>query len=267
MFNTRDIVWIDFETASTLDLRAAGTHAYSTDASTRAIVLAYALGDAPALTWHTDGAILDWTDAPHDLRDAVNRGAIVAAWNASFDSAIWNYSTLGFPFLLPEQVIDVMVQAGCSNLPTDLESASRALGGAGKQKDGKKLIKLFSVDGANPNGHPTEWKQFLAYARMDIEAMREVYRRTRPVPIAEWQQYWAFEHINRRGVIIDLPFVQRAAALAAIDAIASGHRLAELTNKAVTRVTQAQRLANWLHDSLRRGDARSAHHRGSAGRG
>ena len=148
--------------------------------------------------------------------------------------------TLGFPFLPPERVIDAMIQAGVSNLPTDLESASRALGGPGKQKDGKKLIELFCVEGAAPSEHPEKWQRFLSYARQDVEAMREVYRRTRPLPRAEWAQYWAFEHINRRGVAVDLPFVRRAAALAAEDAVAIGRRLAELTGGAVTRVDAGQ---------------------------
>ena len=59
-----------------------------------------------------------------------------------------------------------------------------------------------------------------------------------------------FEHINRRGVALDMPFVRRAAALAAEDAVASGRRLAELTGGAVTKVTQAKRIATWLHDNL-----------------
>ena len=185
MFSTRDIVWVDFETASVLDLKAVGTLRYAADASTRATVLAFALGDGPARTWHADGAILDWGNAPDDLRNTVDRGAILAAWNANFDSAIWNYATLGFPFLAPERVIDPMVQAGVSNLPTDLESASRYLGGEGKQKDGKKLIKLFCIEGADPREHPEEWQRFLAYAGRDIEAMRDVYRRTRPLPLEE----------------------------------------------------------------------------------
>ena len=148
--------------------------------------------------------------------------------------AIWNYATLGFPFLAPERVIDPMIQAGVSNLPTDLESASRALGGEGKQKDGKKLIRLFCIEGAAPSEHPEEWQRFLAYACQDVEAMRDAYRRTRPLPLAEWQQYWAFEHINRRGVAVDMPFVRRAAALAAEDAVAIGRRLTELTDGTVT---------------------------------
>jgi DNA polymerase len=250
MFNASDLIWLDFEVASAINLKAAGTFRYAADASTRAIVLAYAIGDASALTWHADGAILDWDSAPDDLRATFARGATVAAWNASFDAAVWNYATLGFPSLPPERVIDVMVQAGVSNLPTDLESASRALGGEGKQKDGKKLIKLFCVEGADPREHPEKWQLFLGYARQDVEAMRDAYRKTRPLPLAEWREYWAFEHINRRGVLLDMPFVRGAAALAVEDGVAIGRRLVELTAKAVTRVTQAKRMATWLHDNL-----------------
>jgi DNA polymerase bacteriophage-type len=242
--------WFDFEVAGLRDLKAVGPFRYATDVSTRAIILAYAIGDGPELAWHADGAILDWDHAPDDLRAAFDRGGTGAAWNASFDSNVWNYATLGFPFLAPERVIDVMVQAGVSNLPTDLENASRALGGEGKQKDGKKLIKLFCVEGADPREYPEEWQLFLSYARQDVGAMRDVHRRTRPLPLAEWQQYWAFEHINRRGVVLDMPFVRRAAALAAEDGVAIGRRLAELTDGAVTRVTQAKRIAAWLHDQL-----------------
>jgi DNA polymerase len=233
MFTSADLILIDFETLGReSDLKAV------------------APGDAPAQVWHADGEILDWDYAPDDLRAAFERGATFAAWNAAFDSAVWNYATLGFPFLAPERVIDPMIQAGVSNLPTDLESASRALGGEGKQKDGKKLIRLFCIEGAAPADHPEEWQRFLAYARLDIEAMRDVYRRTRPLPLAEWREYWAFEHINRRGVMLDMAFVRHAAAMAAEDAVAIGRRLAELTDGAVTGVGQVQRIATWLHDNL-----------------
>lgn len=250
MFDVRDLIWIDFETAGTVDLRSAGAIRYASDPATRAIVLAYALGDGPARTWDAAGEILDWDHAPDDFRAAFDRGMILAAWNASFDSAVWNFSTLAFPFVAPERVIDPMIQAGVSNLPIDLEGASRALGGGGKQKDGKALIKLFSVEGAAPAEHPEEWVRFLTYACQDIEAMRVVYRGTRPLPPEEWRQYWNFERINRRGVEIDLEFVRRAAALAIEDGVAIGRRLTELTCEAVTKVTQANRLASWLCEQL-----------------
>ena len=249
MFAPDTLGYIDFEVLGReVDLKGVGTYAYAAVAD--AIVLAFAIGNAPVQVWHNDGAILDWDDAPPDFRAAFDGGVTFAAWNAGFDAAIWNYSTLGFPFLAPERVIDPMIQAGVSNLPTDLESASRILGGGGKQSDGKKLIRLFCVEGASPGEHPEEWRQFLSYAGRDVEEMRRVYRATRPLPREEWAQYHAFENINRRGVTVDVPFVRRAAALAAEDAIAIGHRLVKLTDGAVTRVTQAKRIATWMHDQL-----------------
>src|SRR5258708_37198787 len=99
--------WFDFEAASSLDLKAVGTFRYVTDASTRAIVLAYAIGDGPALAWHADGAILNWDNAPDDLCAAYACSAKkLAAWNAGFDTPVWNYETVGFPLLVPERVID-----------------------------------------------------------------------------------------------------------------------------------------------------------------
>ena len=250
MFGADELIWLDFESASALNLKASGTIRYATDVSTRAIVLAYAIGNSSPFIWHCNGATLAWDHAPSHLRGAFARGATFAAWNAGFDSAIWNYATFGFPFLAPERVIDPMIQAGVSNLPVGLESASRALGGAGKQKDGKKLVRMFSIEGAAPREHPEQWQRFLAYARQDVEAMRSVYRCTRPLPRREWEEYWAFERVNRRGAAIDVPYVRRAAVLASEDAVAIGHRLAELTDGAVVRVTQAKRLAAWLHDQL-----------------
>ncbi len=97
MFNAGDLVWFDFEVASPVDLKAAGTLRYAADVSTRAIVLAYAIGNGPPAAWHADGAILDWDTAPDDLRAAFDRGATFAAWNAGFDTAVWNYATLDFP--------------------------------------------------------------------------------------------------------------------------------------------------------------------------
>ena len=72
-FSADQISWIDFEVKSKVDLKADGTLRYVAEAATSAIILAYAIGDAPALTWHADGAILDWDNAPDDLRAAFAR--------------------------------------------------------------------------------------------------------------------------------------------------------------------------------------------------
>jgi hypothetical protein len=108
---------------------------------------------------------------------------------------------------------------------------------------------MFCIEGADPREHPAKWERFLAYARKDIGAMREVYGRTRPLPLEEWRQYWAFEHINQRGVSLDMLYVRHAAALAIEDAVAINRRLVKLTDGVIKRVAQ-RKLAAWLHDNL-----------------
>ena len=96
-FSVDQIAFIDFESKALVDLKAVGhlsVRRRSVDQRNRA-----GLCDRrrTGSYWHADGAILDWNDAPDDLRDAFDRGMMFAAWNASFDSAVWNFATLGFP--------------------------------------------------------------------------------------------------------------------------------------------------------------------------
>jgi hypothetical protein len=59
LFSVDDLGWLDFETfGDALDLKAAGVFRYAATPSTRAIALAYALGNGPVRVWHADGAIL-----------------------------------------------------------------------------------------------------------------------------------------------------------------------------------------------------------------
>ena len=72
MFAPEELVWFDFETSSAVDLKTAGGVRYSVDETTKAIVLAFAIGDEPAEVWHAAGTILDWNDAPEALGPASN---------------------------------------------------------------------------------------------------------------------------------------------------------------------------------------------------
>lgn len=249
MLNGRSL-WIDFETASAVDLKTAGAVRYADDPSTRAIVLAYGVDDEAPKSWHANGAILEWANVPQDLRLAFISDRPVVAWNGGFDREIWNFATVGFPMLTPGRLKDAMAQATASGLPANLERASTRQGGAGKDKEGKRLIKLFCVELANPAEHPDDWMAFLAYARRDIDAMREVVARTRPLSADEWAEYHAFETVNERGIGIDVPFVRQAARLAKDDRAHAGRRLAALTGGVVTAVTQASRIARYLYERL-----------------
>ena len=208
MFNADDHIWGDFEVASAVDLKAAGTFRYVADASTRAIVLAYAIGDEPARVWHADGAILDWDNAPDDLRAAFDRGATFRAWNASFDSAIWNYATLGFPFL------DAGARHRRDGPGRRLQSADRSRKRLARARRRGQAERRQEADPAvlhRGRGARRSSRRVAALSRLRAPGRRGDARSLSPdapLPRGEWQQYWAFEHINRRGVVLDMPFVR-----------------------------------------------------------
>lgn len=243
------IGWIDFETRSTRSIKS-GTYAYMSEAD--ALICAFAIGDLPACALETP---LHWEAMPavfrtHHLR--VTQGdAVWAAWNAGFDRAAWNYATLDWPECPPEYFIDVMAQAQAAGLPPGLDAAAKHSGSGRKAAVGKALIKLFcepDEDGAfaGQDFHPTEWQTFLDYAANDVEVMREVFRGTSQLPLAEWREYWAAEHINQRGVGCDLDLAGKAFRMAQIDKVLSAKELSTLTGGAVTAVTQPLRMIKWL---------------------
>jgi len=251
-FAPGDIGWIDFETRSGTPI-AAGSYRYATEAN--AIILAYAIGDAPARTIAVASLdrTLTWADMPDEIRHFHSRvaagEAVWAAWNAGFDKAIWNFATLNFPEMKAEHIIDVMAQAVASGLPPDLSEAARQCGGPDlKDKAGKKLIGLFSdpKSGATIASHPAEWAHMQEYASDDIDAMRSVFRTTRPLPLAEWQEYWAMEAVNERGACIDLVMVEQAARLAHDDRTMSSVALREITLGALYSVDHVKRMIEWL---------------------
>ena len=77
--------------------------------------------------------------------------------------------------------------------------------------------------------------------------MRAVFRVTRQLSAEEWQEYWAMERVNERGVYIDEKMVAQAARLAEEDKRRSCFELERLTEcRTVTSVDQVARLTDWL---------------------
>jgi DNA polymerase len=252
-FALANVGYLDFETWSPHDLTVVGAYRFAGEAF--ATVLAYAIGraDTAAVALKTTRRPLSWDEMPDALKAhhaRVQRGeAVWCAWNAAFDRAIWNYSTVGFPFMEPRYMIDAMAQAGAAGLPTDLHAASRYAGtNVPKYESGRELIKLFALPAstASPVSHPDEWMQFVLYARRDVDAMRAVFESTRQLPIEEWQEYWAMEAINECGARVDMSMVAHAAKLAEIDRVKVRAELERLTGGAVTTIDQIARLVTWL---------------------
>jgi DNA polymerase len=262
-FAPDEIGWIDFESANKVNDIKVGAYRYACDAD--AVIAAYAIGDGPVRTVEVTyfPQTLTWADMPDEFKahhDRVLSGkAVWAAWNAAFDKAIWNYSAIDWPRLEPHHIIDVMAQAVASGLAPDMRMAAIQCGAERKDEAGKELIRMFCMPYqenaktgrpiagyATPQTHPQEWDEFCNYASNDPIAMRSVFKHTRQLPWAEWEQYWAGELINERGIGIDLKMITHAAVLAEQDRIKSRARLRTLTNNAVGSVDEVAKITKWL---------------------
>jgi len=254
-----DFCFVDVETRSFEDVTIHG--AYRHNAKGRVTIFTYAIGDGEVKDWvledWTPGKKLDWADAPDDLLDALQEVEEGRKWfvahNAGFEYNAFTRGMIGLEDFRVEWMIDSMIQGMRSHLPADLKGAAKAIGLTQKQDAGKALIRLFADEAgtATPQSHPEEWAAFRSYARDDVAAMRDVFFATMPLHRRMWEEYWASERINHRGVKIDLPFVRGAAALAAKLAAKSNADIEELTGGEVKTVRQNAALLNWIRRELR----------------
>jgi DNA polymerase len=260
-----DYCFFDFETRALPgsgnggDLKIAGTYRYAKNA--RPIILTYAIGEQPVECIDLYEPLdIDFSRLCYFFDRAASGKAWFVAWNTGFDRTIWNNSLFAKkPGLLrPEMALDAMAQATASNLPADLQSASKAIGGPGKRLDGKDLIRLFSLaDGATPKSHPREWEDFKRYAVQDTQVLREVFRGTRALERFEWEEYWVSERINERGIAVDIPFCEAAYDVSQASTGWANRRLQELTGDPVMRITMVKRIADWVYDRLESSEARA----------
>lgn len=221
-----ELLFLDTETFSPVDLKKSGAYAYSEHPETEILICSYAFNDEPVRLWDsTDGSRM-----PEDLRKGLRRvqrgkAKLVMQNGLLFDRLLmrecWGID------IDPRNIIDTMICAFRHSLPGSLDALCQVLQVEeenAKDKRGKALIQRFckptpknyKVRRYTKDTHPSEWTEFLSYAKSDISAMREVYH-----SLPDWGNI-EFENtvlaidqrINDRGF-----FVDTALANAAIDAV------------------------------------------------
>ena len=221
-------LFIDIETYSSVDLRAAGLYPYVGADDFEVLLVQYAWGDEPVLCidlmtdmWDegTEDELLDVLAALQDP------GVLKIAHNNAFERAALGKHLRRY--LPPEQWHDTMVLSAMNGLPMSLEAAGDALGvELQKLKEGTALISYFCkpckptiANGGRtrnmPWHAPDKWERFKAYGVRDVEAMRQIYRRLQRFPIPEWERrVWCLDaRINERGVLVDRDFAEAAIAV------------------------------------------------------
>ena len=262
--NPDDYCFFDVETRSPEDVTLVGAYRHNT--AGMVVIFTYAIGETGEIKdWVVPDfeTRLNWHDMPQDLHDFWYRArhgeAWFVAWNAAFDRLAANrgmdvYGNTGVREVLTvEMTIDAMAQAVRSHLPPDLLGAGASIGAkVQKDKDGKRLIKLFSdpEGGGTPQSHPEDWEKFRQYARDDVGTMREIFFGTLPLSRAEWEEYWASERINDRGLPIDTEFVRAASDLAEYNAKRVKADVQRISDNELYSVNQHEKMTQWVLDRI-----------------
>lgn len=247
-------IYLDLETYNEKPIRN-GSYKYAE--TVEIMLVGYAIDDAPAKVWDvTTGELM-----PGEIRTAlVDENIRVVIHNSMFDRVQMAESSFPISF---ERIHDTMVQALSHSLPGSLDTLCMILNipqEQRKQKTGTSLVQLFcqprpkkaKLRRATRHTHPTEWAMFVDYCRMDVEAMREVYKR-----LPKWNypgnpdevRFWHHDQrMNDRGIQIDTAFVEAAVAAAARAKAVLKTRAQELTDDKVENATKRAQVLTFIEE-------------------
>ena len=221
------ILFLDLETFCETPI-THGTHKYSEGAEI--IVSAWAVDDGPVQV--AEGL-------SNKMVAEILRADTVVIHNSTFDRTVLRHNGV---IVAPERIHDTMVQAMSHGLPGSLDKLCAIMGvpvDQAKSKAGKSLIQLFckpsstrTIRRATSATHPVEWGRFLEYARLDVEAMRVLYKRLPRMNYPQPREHalWCLDQrMNDRGFLVDTDL-----ARAALDTVAKAKRTMDLRTQEMT---------------------------------
>ncbi len=250
---TSPTLYCDLETFSAKDIRA-GSHAYAADPSAEVLLWGYAIDDAPAKVWDVTAGPM-----PEELRQALDEVARKERRHVWQNGVMFDRVFLSYvmpDIVLPMETLDdTMVMAYQAGLPGSLKELCQVFhlsADKAKDADGSRLIQIFckplpstwELDRATSKTHPEEWAKFVNYCRLDIESMREVYKKlpafNRTAKERELQVLDAT--INMRGIGVDVEFAEAA--------IATAERAKKDIDKQVFKLTDGRVVTAGQRDAL-----------------
>jgi DNA polymerase len=163
----------------------------------------------------------------------------------------------GWPELKLEQTRCDMAKARAHAAPGKLERFGDVFGlNIKKDKDGKRLLDLFSVPQTptkkqpklwiKPHDNPAEFAKLLSYNGTDVLTEAEAAMRTPDLPPDELQTWLVDQRVNSRGIQVDLQGMENCIAIVQ-QAYAKGNaELSSLTNGAVKQASELPSIKKWL---------------------
>lgn len=242
-------LWLDLETYSTVPIKH-GAHRYAEEAEV--LLVALAVDDLPTGVWDTQFRPT-WK---HDLQHQIDAADTVVIHNSAFDRTILRHQGVNVPL---DKIEDTMVMALAHSLPASLGALCDILGvpvDKAKDKSGKKLIQLFTkpcprnwkIRRATAETHADDWSSFTEYARLDVDAMRDIHGRLPRWNYTHGERHlWQLDQgINDRGIAVDVDLAKSAIRAFRRASGSLAARAVSLTGGAVPSATQRDKLLDYL---------------------
>ena len=253
MTDIENLLFLDLETRSTVDLRKTGAYVYASDPSTSVTVARLALGMEEPWEWRPGRELLPKYRA--HLEDPTKQ---VVAHNAQFERLLIEgvlRPRHGWPLVAIDRWICTMARVRAQALPASLDGAGMALGlPIKKDGDGYRLMLQMcrprAVDAAT--GSVTWWEDEVRMTRLsdycstDVKVERQIFRSTAALPQPELDVWDLTETMNDRGVRFDMSFVAAASIVAEETVALLNHDMNLLTVGAVKTASNIGALKTWL---------------------
>lgn len=245
-----DDLWLDFETRSRVNLKSAGARRYAADASTGITVVVWYFRGVWKSACPLHPSI--GTHALFHLYEDVRQCKRLVAHHANFDLSILR---AGNPYLTVEvQKIDcTMARAQAISLPGGLEEICMTLGVQGKDPEGRRLVMLTCKPQRDGIFHEdiATYQKLMAYCFRDVQCLINVDARLPPLTPAERLIFERTWRKNEIGLPIDVHLATAIAMRRQEIEQESTATLMELTQNAVTRLSQRQRIIEWANGGNR----------------
>jgi DNA polymerase len=244
-----DDLLADFETRSRTDLKKAGARRYAADPSTGVTTVVWFFRNV----WKTACTVHPHlgTHTLADLYVDVRLCRRFVAHHANFDVSILRAVN---PFLdLPLSKIDcTMGRAQALALPGGLDQVCNTLGIKGKDPRGRALVMATCKpqrDGTF-NEDVQTFRDLLDYNVQDVRCLIELDSRLPPLSPDERLIFERTWRKNETGLPIDIELATAIAMRRQEIEQESTQKLMELTQNAVTKLSQRQRIIDWANQTM-----------------
>ncbi len=246
-YNMTNIIHLDFETRSEVDIWKVGAWNYSVHPSTEILCMAISINNEQ----------VDLYTQEHALIGNLPKDAIFTAHYSMFENYIWHnilVKKFGWPKIPLKQWRCTAAQAAAHALPRSLKNAAIALNlKQQKDEDGRRIMlkmckprAITKNNSAKWHEDPEDFQKLYDYCINDVEVERAIDN-TLPRLSDSEQQVWLHDQmVNTRGIQVDTEAVDAALYLIEQFTEECNNEVEQLTDGYLNKVSQRTRVLNWM---------------------